>query len=144
VIFSPRRPRVSAVLLLVSGLVACAPRAPVEPVAAPAPTPGIEQPTFSETGTASWYGRKHQGLSTASGERFDAKGLTAAHRSLPLGTMTRVTSLDSGKSVIVRINDRGPHRRGRIIDLSAQAADGLGLRADGVGRVKVEVFSSDQ
>jgi rare lipoprotein A len=143
-----RRPRAAAVLLLLAGLAACQPRPAVEPVAAPpaapAPAPQAERPRFSETGLASWYGPKHQGAATASGERFDAKGLTGAHRTIALGTLTRVTALDTGKTVRVRINDRGPHRRGRIIDLSAEAASQLDLRDDGVGQVKVEMFSTDQ
>jgi len=141
-----RRPRAAIGLaILIAGLAACEPRRPAEPPApAPAPAAQTEQPRFSETGLASWYGRKHQGATTASGERFDAKDLTAAHRTIALGTLVRVTALDSGKSVRVRINDRGPHRRGRIIDLSDQAARALDLKDDGVGQVKVEVFASDQ
>src|SRR5258708_30577789 len=84
------------------------------------PTPALA--TFTEEGLASWYRAAHQGRPTASGERYDAAGLTAAHRSLPLNTIARVTRRESGTSVKVRINDRGPHARGRVIDLSAQAA----------------------
>lgn len=141
---TPARPRATAVLLLLAAVAACAPRLPVEPAPASASRGGAEQPSFSETGGASWYGRRHQGAKTASGERFDPKDLTAAHRTLPLGTRARVTVLDGGKSVTVRINDRGPHKRDRIIDLSAAAADSLDLRDDGVGDVRIEVFASDQ
>ncbi len=143
-----RRPLIAAAFfILIAGLAACEQRAPVEPAPpppAPAPAPQAEQPSFSETGLASWYGRKHQGATTASGERFDAKDLTAAHRTIALGTLVRVTAVDSGRRVTVRINDRGPHRRGRIIDLSDQAARALDLHVDGVGQVKVEVFAADQ
>jgi rare lipoprotein A len=140
---SPRR-TAGLLLLLGLGLSACTLHPAPAPAPPPAPEPVVEQPSFSETGVASWYGAPHQGRKTASGERFDRTALTAAHRSLPLGTTVRVTSLESGKSVKVRINDRGPHARGRIIDLSDRAAHALGLRDDGVGRVRLEVFASDQ
>ncbi len=138
------RPIVWAACLL--GLAACATPVP-EPAPPPSPEPssaGTEQPSFVETGLASWYGAAHQGRQTASGERFDQAVLTAAHMTLPLGTFVRVTSLSTGKSIKVRINDRGPHARGRIIDLSAEAAASLDLRTDGGGPVRLEVFASDQ
>ena len=131
----------------VLGLAACATRAPetTVPGAAPAPPiPTAEQPTFSQTGVASWYGGTHQGQTTASGEHFDKGALTAAHPSLAIGTIVRVTSLATGKSVKVRINDRGPRTSGRIIDLSAAAARALALLHDGVARVALEVYASDQ
>jgi rare lipoprotein A len=84
---------------------------------------------------ASWYGR---GRMTASGERFDKHAMTAAHRTLPFGTRARVTNKRNGRSVIVRINDRGPFARGRIIDVSEGAAGQLGMKRDGVVPVKVE------
>ena len=129
------------VLLLALGLAACSttPRAPREP----APEPLAERPSFTQTGVASWYGRHHQGKTTAQGERFDMNGLTAAHRTLPLDTTVRVTNLENRKSVKVRINDRGPYVAGRIIDLSARAARELRIE-DGIARVRVEVFASDQ
>jgi rare lipoprotein A len=94
----------------------------------------------AETGQASWYGKAHQGELTASGERFDMHALTAAHRTLPFGTIVRVTHLKSGKSVNVRINDRGPFRSGRIIDLSYEAARRLGIVARGTARVELTVI----
>jgi rare lipoprotein A len=103
-----------------------------------------EQPRFTEEGIASWYGKQHSGHRTANGERFDAGALTAAHRSLPFDTIVRVTSLDSGRTVKVRINDRGPYARGRIIDLSARAARLPGIAEDGVARVRLAVFAADQ
>ena len=132
-------------LIVVLGAAACAqaPTPAPEPVVA-TPQPIVETPTFSQTGLASWYGTAHQGQRTASGERFDQKALTAAHPSLPIGTMVRVTSAARGTSVKVRINDRGPLTRGRIIDLSSRAASVLKLRGDGVAPVKLEVFASDQ
>jgi rare lipoprotein A len=90
-------------------------------------------------GYASWYGGKFQGRRTANGEIFDTNKLTAAHKSLPFGTKVRVTDLESEKSVIVRINDRGPFVENRIIDLSKAAADIIGLTPRGVGRVRLEI-----
>ncbi|MEO8565133.1 MAG: septal ring lytic transglycosylase RlpA family protein [Betaproteobacteria bacterium] len=97
-------------------------------------------PPPQQEGLASVYGKQFNGNSTASGERYDSRRLTAAHRTLPLGTQIRVTSLENGKSVRVRINDRGPHVRGRIVDLSSSAAAALGFRT-GVARVRIEVLS---
>ena len=92
-------------------------------------------------GIASYYGHVHQGRHMANGQRFDESKLTAASRTLPLGTRVRVTSLRNRKSVIVTITDRGPIARTRIIDLSAAAARALGLIARGVGKVSVEPLS---
>jgi rare lipoprotein A len=89
------------------------------------------------TGIASWYGVQHQGRRTAGGEIFEMDQLTAAHRTLPLGTHVRVTNLKNGRSVEVVINDRGPAIRNRLIDLSAGAATLLGMRASGLARVAV-------
>ncbi|MGH7034803.1 MAG: septal ring lytic transglycosylase RlpA family protein [Stellaceae bacterium] len=103
-----------------------------------------EKPSFSETGAASWYGKAHQGRRTADGERFDRHEMTAAHRSLPFGTIVRVKNETTGQTVKVRINDRGPYVGDRIIDLSAAAGKKLGIHEDGVATVRLEVFSSDQ
>jgi rare lipoprotein A len=92
------------------------------------------------TGMASYYGGRFHGRRTASGARFDANGLTAAHRSLPFGTRVRVTHLGTGRSVVVQINDRGPFVGGRIIDLSSGAAGALGMHGQGVARVQVSVL----
>jgi rare lipoprotein A len=95
-----------------------------------------------QRGKASWYGGKFHGRKTASGERFDQNALTAAHRTLPFGSKVRVTNLRNGRSVVVRINDRGPFGgRGRIIDLSRGAAKVLGMISDGVVPVVIEVLS---
>ncbi len=91
-----------------------------------------------EVGFASWYGGKFQGRHTASGERFDTNKLTAAHKTLPFGTIVRVTNLENNLSVEVRINDRGPFIKGRIIDLSRAAADAIGMAGKGIALVKVE------
>ncbi|MFH7241951.1 MAG: septal ring lytic transglycosylase RlpA family protein [Spirulina sp.] len=111
-----------------------------EPVRPAAPQVGVVTSTL--TGTASWYGPGFHGRRSASGEVFNQNDLTAAHRTLPFGTRVRVTNLRTGQQVIVRINDRGPFSRGRIIDLSAAAAGQIGLRASGVGQVQVEVLSN--
>ena len=89
----------------------------------------------SQTGVASWY---MMGQKTANGERFEPLHLTAAHRTLPFGTKVRVTNLDTGRSVVVRINDRGPFVGKRIIDLSLGAADVIGMTEQGVAKVRVE------
>lgn len=91
----------------------------------------------SETGIASYY---YHGKSTANGERFNPDGLTAAHRTLPFGTLVRVTSLSTQRSIVVRINDRGPFVRGRIIDLARGAARQIGMIGAGVIRVRIEEF----
>lgn len=93
---------------------------------------------FSQTGLASWYGRQFNGRKTASGERFDMHGLTAAHRSLPLSCYIRVTNRDNGKSVVVKVNDRGPFHASRILDLSYGAAQKLGITQRGTGNVTIE------
>ena len=95
-------------------------------------------------GIASWYGPGFHGARSASGERYNQNALTAAHRSLPFGTMVRVTNLRNGLSVVVRINDRGPFTRGRIIDLSAASARIIGLTSSGVAPVSVEVLDKTQ
>lgn len=91
-------------------------------------------------GLASWYGGKFQGRLTANGEVFDTNQLTAAHRTLPFGTVVRVTNPVSEQSVVVRINDRGPFVEGRVIDLSRAAADAIGIAAAGVAPVRVEII----
>lgn len=93
-------------------------------------------------GEASFYADKFHGRPTASGERFDNGRLTAAHRTLPFGTKVRVTNLANGRSVVVRVNDRGPFVKGRIIDLSRAAAQRIDMVRAGVVRVKVEPLGS--
>ena len=91
-----------------------------------------------QQGKASYYGSRHHGRKTASGEPFNMHALTAAHRTLPFGSRVRVTNLNNQQSVVVRINDRGPYAKGRIIDLSERAARELNMIRAGVARVKVE------
>jgi rare lipoprotein A len=94
-----------------------------------------------ETGTASWYGSPHHGRPTASGEVYDMRDLTAAHRTLPLGTRLMVTNLDNGEAVEVRVNDRGPFVQGRILDLSYGAARIIGAIGPGVIPVRLRVIA---
>lgn len=92
------------------------------------------------SGTASWYGGKFHGRKTANGETYNQHALTAAHRHLPFGTEVVVTNQNNGRSVVVRINDRGPFTGGRIIDLSHQAASQIGMINSGTAKVTVEVI----
>jgi rare lipoprotein A len=93
---------------------------------------------FKQTGIASWYGHQFNGRKTANGERFDMNAMTAAHRSLPLSCFIRVTNKDNGKSVVVKVNDRGPYEGNRILDLSYAAAEQLGIVNKGMGNVTIE------
>ena len=113
--------------------------------ATPAPVPQAHEgaaPTgeseTTQVGMASWYGPGFHGKETASGETFDQHALTAAHRTLPLGTEAQVTNLENGKSVHVKINDRGPYVKGRHLDLSQAAAKQIGLTKKGVAKVKIK------
>jgi rare lipoprotein A len=108
---------------------------PVQAVAA-AIAPAVT--AFRQTGTASWYGKDLHGKKTASGELFDRYGLSAAHRTLPLGSMIRVTNLQNNRNTAVRVNDRGPFIRSRVIDLSYGAARELGFAAEGTAQVLIE------
>ncbi|TVP50797.1 MAG: septal ring lytic transglycosylase RlpA family protein [Halomonas sp.] len=99
---------------------------------------------YAKRGTASWYGEKFHGYATSNGEIYDMYKMSAAHRSLPLPTYARVTSLDNGQSVIVRVNDRGPFHSDREIDLSYAAAARLGFLDDGTGPVKVEAIDPER
>jgi rare lipoprotein A len=102
-----------------------------------------KQVKATQVGWASWYGKPHQGRKTASGERFSRQQLTAAHRSLPLGTKVKVTNLRTKQQVVVKINDRGPYVGGtRIIDLSEAAAKRVGIREHGTERVEVVVVGN--
>ena len=100
----------------------------------------IDPRGYDQTGTASYYGSRHHGKRTASGEAFNQHSLTAAHRQLPFGTRVKVTNLKNDESVVVRINDRGPHTRGRLIDLSREAADEIGMLRSGTARVRVQAL----
>ena len=109
---------------------------------APEPEPS-SPPASLTTGTASWYGADFAGKPTASGEAFTPSGLTAAHRSLPFGTIVQVTRLDTGAKIKVTINDRGPYSGGRLIDLSEGAAAALGMLDAGTAKVRITVVGCD-
>lgn len=102
------------------------------------------KPLHKEVGEASWYGPGFQGKETANGETFDQKELTAAHPTLPMGTKAKVTNLENGKKVDVRINDRGPYAGDRAIDLSGAAANKLDMKGDGTAQVKIETKSTNK
>lgn len=104
--------------------------------------PGVDY-GYRETGIASWYGPGFHGRRTANGETYDQHKLTAAHRTLPLPSMVRVTNLENGRSVVVRVNDRGPFKNSRIIDVSARAAELLGFRGPGTAKVMVEILEPE-
>jgi rare lipoprotein A len=152
---SRRRSILTALALMASGLAACTgpattfppasamlppPELPTEP---PSVYPGMV-PSYTQLGVASWYGRHFHTRPTASGERYDMNDFTAAHRSLPLDTVARVTNLNNDHTVLVRINDRGPFAKGRVIDLSRGAAKTLGMTKAGVVPVRIDVFDTDQ
>jgi len=98
---------------------------------------------YDKTGVASWYGKKFHGKATANGERYDMHAMSAAHKTLPMPTMVRVTNLDNGRSVVVRVNDRGPFVKSRIIDLSYAAARSLGYDQKGTARVRVQALDGN-
>nr|WP_234804189.1 septal ring lytic transglycosylase RlpA family protein [Ensifer adhaerens] len=97
-----------------------------------------EEPSYDRSGVASWYGRVFQGRRTANGETYDAGRLSAAHPTLPLPSYVRVTNLENGSSLILRVNDRGPYHKGRTIDVSSKAADMLDLKRRGTASVRVQ------
>lgn len=104
------------------------------------PSTAVQSTGQAQRGMASWYGPGFHGRRSASGERFNQNAMTAAHRTLPFGTQVRVTNLRTGASVVVRINDRGPFTRGRVIDLSRAAAGAIGMIGSGVAPVEVEIL----
>jgi rare lipoprotein A len=128
--------RLSAALIVTGVLAGCS---TVPEVVRPPVSDDLLRPL--QTGYASWYGRSHQGRRTTSGEIYDMNKLTAAHPALPMGTRLLVTNLSNGRSVTVRVNDRGPFVDGRIVDLSYAAARELGAVEVGVVPVRVEVLS---
>jgi rare lipoprotein A len=116
--------RISIFISLILVMAGCAPR---------------YQEGYRETGMASWYGPGFHGKKTSSGETYDMHGQTAAHRTLPFGTRLRVTDIETGRDVEVRVNDRGPFVGGRILDLSQGAAQELGIVGKGVARIRIEI-----
>lgn len=124
--------------LTISGPITGSAEQPASPKTAKAPTHH-----WYQTGKASWYGKFFQGRTTANGESYDMNDLTCAHRSLPMGSLVRVTNLSNQKSVVVRVNDRGPMPHSRIIDLSYAAARFLGMSSRGTAAVKLELLKDD-
>jgi rare lipoprotein A len=104
--------------------------------------PKADQTRALQTGVASYYGPGFHGRRTANGERFDMNAMTAAHRTLPFGTLLKVTNLDNGQSAIVRVNDRGPFIKGRVLDLSVAAAKQIGSKHSGTASVKIELVEN--
>lgn len=116
-------------------------------IAAQKCTRAHERPVYSQTGLASWYSPRSVGARTASGERTSDRALTAAHRTLPLHSVVRVTNLENCRQIKVVVNDRGPYahqHEGRILDLSTPAALALRMKKEGVVRIRLEAYSSDQ
>jgi peptidoglycan lytic transglycosylase len=122
------------------GLAACALAAGCASSKAARPATARPAPGTRIVGFASWYGQRHQGHVTASGEVYDMNALTAAHRTMPFGTRLRVRNIENGRSVVVRVNDRGPWANDRVLDVSLAAAKALGMVGDGVTRVEVVVL----
>ena len=108
------------------------------------PAPLAADVPWTQRGLASWYGKRFNGRRTASGERFSASGLTAAHRTLPLPSYVRVRRVANGEEVIVRINDRGPFHSARVLDLSYAAAKKLGILGLGSAEVEIELLSAEE
>jgi len=106
-------------------------------------TPMQQAMHYDEQGIASWYGKDFHGKRTANGERYDMHAFSAAHKTLPLPTLVRVTNLDNGRSIIVRINDRGPFVKNRLIDLSYAAAQALGFADQGTAHVRVQTLDAE-
>lgn len=130
---SPRRGMIAILTTAIVGLlVGCA--------GTPSAPSSATLSSFDQRGQASYYSNSYQGDRTANGERYDRSAMTAAHKSLPFGTRVQVTNLDNGRKVSVRINDRGPFVSGRIIDLSYQAAEQLGMIRSGTAPVMVKVI----
>lgn len=98
---------------------------------------------YNKKGVASWYGPGFHGKTTANGERYDQNALTAAHKTLPMPSIVRVTNTENGRSIIVRVNDRGPYAHGRIIDMSKRGAELLGFKNNGIAKVRVEVLEDE-
>ncbi len=146
--------RILTITVLTAFLAACSTTAPAPEVSRGQPRPYRVRGTwykpmaraggFRQRGTASWYGRKFHGRNTSSGEKYNMHAMTAAHKTLPLGTWVQVTNLANGRKVRVRINDRGPFVRGRIIDLSYAAAKKLGMVGPGTAPVEIVALGTSR
>ena len=134
------RPQAAALLALLLSLWGCATVGPGDTLVPSEAPESTRAGLASEMGLASWYGTRHHGRLTASGVVFNQNALTAAHRTLPFGTRVRVTNLENGRQVVVQITDRGPYQSRRVIDLSREAAQALGMLTPGVVRVRLETL----
>ena len=130
--------RIRLALLLAAGPAVLGVQGCAKPFKFPPTT--LPDPGYTQEGVASWYGPGYHGRRTSSGEIFDQEAMTAAHVSFAFGTQVKVTLLSTGRSVVVRINDRFPSHKGRVIDLSRAAARRIGLIGPGVGMVRMEVL----
>ncbi len=128
------------VILISTFLWGCSSVKSKAPSAPPTGTSNVNRPVYIETGKASFYANLHQSKKTASGEIYDHKLNTAAHKKLPFGTKVRVTNVENGKTVVVKINDRGPFVKGRILDLSKSAFSSIANTSSGIIKVKIEVI----
>ncbi len=128
-------------LVALVALAGCACSKPVSGTSAP---PAAAAPTYSEKGIASWYGGKWHGRKTANGERYNKWSMTAAHKKLPFNTWVQVTNVATGQSVQVRINNRGPFRKNRILDLSLAAARELGFEKSGLCEITLTVIPAPE
>lgn len=133
------RGRIAAVAVLLATLAACS-HAPRRAPEEEAPGPPAAEASGGEVGLASFYGRRFHGRRTASGARYDMRAMTCAHPRAPFGARLKVTDLESGRTVVVTVNDRGPFKRGRVVDLSLAAARALGMVERGLARVRVEMM----
>lgn len=129
-----------AVVAIMVGLAGAQAASPADHLKESSSAPAAHHHHWYQFGIASWYGRFFQGKPTASGQPFDENAMTCAHRSLPLGSLLRVTNLRNHRTVIVRVNDRGPVPQDRVIDLSYAAAESLGFSEKGLAPVEVELI----
>jgi rare lipoprotein A len=134
--------RTGALVVLIAMPGACAVSESPDLFSDNAVSPAAQDRFYRETGVAAWYGKELHGKKTASGEVFDMNALSAAHRLLPLGSLIRVTNLENFKSIKLRITDRGPFNKGRVLDLSYGAAKELGFVAQGTARVRIETLEA--
>lgn len=141
---SLRFPIVAAVILAMTVFISARPGNAVHnsPAAHAAAAPVLNQQHWFQFGRASWYGHALQGMPTASGEAYDMNAMTCAHRSLPLGALVRVTNLRNHRTLVVRVNDRGPALDSRVVDLSYAAAQRLGFSQRGTAKVRLDLVSA--
>lgn len=140
--YTPPAPPAAAAEPSASTVAPASPLPPVPSLSADEQFVDTHTPIYSETGMASWYGPPYHNRVGANGQVYDENGLSAAHRTLPMGSLIRVVNVRTGQSAVMRITDRGPFVPGRILDLSLAAAKAVGLYRAGVGEVRVDVFST--